>query len=860
MSQEILYTSAPRGLKPGSRGFCTVVSTYGMSKTLAERLESLSGYRHAFLPPDPNTRYNPVNYSHLMISVGGRKYHVLSRIGDAGMDYTNRTNKLAHHVALEESEILACRQGPAELLAQDGFCETAWDGQTNARRPGRIPQPGAAVARVCSTWAALTGDAGWAGVLAESALGDRRRPISVIFSPGTDTLALIIEAISLLPADQRWSIAFSTYFTKLPAGVDCFWRFLVDGSPEAQAVRRNPHLPVIDLCATLRAPDDSEAVTAARLGRVIGEEQSSMATRNPLVMPPIPGLSQGKTETAVEDRPLAEAEVYGIQPPCFPGEYGTGSRIDTGTGSLGLGGVVGSARKSRRNHFWTVAALALSGVIVLLLVVAAWLLLGKTMSTESAASSGVGSAVSTEQPPSQPQAETSPAPAHKGQQEDSARARHDDSTGASSANAARKSPEPKATGEPADPETSRASRKENIQDSVATGAVLSTMAEQTAGSPTVPLGTNEPQGANSDGAPVCQREDGILELPDPSLPQNAGGRESKLACVPADPADYSLALLGSQIAVPKRSGVRFALEPVRNVKGPLEWCVRATIENTLASDAIARLRISQESLMFKWEPRISRSLQPDRLRYCVLEIRSGDERKQWPLTRPEEITPASLRADAGKFEVQPALMLAKLPDTEHLRFDFRIAGLEGYDTRAAEAIVISRTASIIVYQPGVPESRRFLDLRLRPHTAADKFSVEVQLMSHQTWLQGRSKIVKEDLISRISLGDLTTKCSKDGQTYEKELATISEERQQALRTSAGDRDSKLEELKTRKSDALMGKQLADQNKVWCDNMRGLLSQLESHGRIHLRVFIEIGGQEVDVVRTQGFPGIRSTPR
>ena len=48
MSQEIIYTSAPQGLKPGSRGFCTVVSTSGMAKNLAERLESRSGYRHAY--------------------------------------------------------------------------------------------------------------------------------------------------------------------------------------------------------------------------------------------------------------------------------------------------------------------------------------------------------------------------------------------------------------------------------------------------------------------------------------------------------------------------------------------------------------------------------------------------------------------------------------------------------------------------------------------------------------------------------------------------------------------------------------------------------------------------------------------
>jgi len=44
MSQELINTSAPRGLKPGSKGFCTVAMTAGLTTAWAERLESLSVY------------------------------------------------------------------------------------------------------------------------------------------------------------------------------------------------------------------------------------------------------------------------------------------------------------------------------------------------------------------------------------------------------------------------------------------------------------------------------------------------------------------------------------------------------------------------------------------------------------------------------------------------------------------------------------------------------------------------------------------------------------------------------------------------------------------------------------------------
>jgi hypothetical protein len=48
MSQELHYTSVPRGLRPGSRGFCIVAVTAQMPGALAERLEALSSYQPVF--------------------------------------------------------------------------------------------------------------------------------------------------------------------------------------------------------------------------------------------------------------------------------------------------------------------------------------------------------------------------------------------------------------------------------------------------------------------------------------------------------------------------------------------------------------------------------------------------------------------------------------------------------------------------------------------------------------------------------------------------------------------------------------------------------------------------------------------
>ena len=54
MSQELHYTSVPRGLRPGTLGFCTVAMTPQIPGPLFEHLENLSGYQPVYPPHDPS--------------------------------------------------------------------------------------------------------------------------------------------------------------------------------------------------------------------------------------------------------------------------------------------------------------------------------------------------------------------------------------------------------------------------------------------------------------------------------------------------------------------------------------------------------------------------------------------------------------------------------------------------------------------------------------------------------------------------------------------------------------------------------------------------------------------------------------
>jgi hypothetical protein len=202
--------------------------------------------------------------SHLRLTVGGKVFSVLSRIGPAGLDYSGRPNKYAHHVVLEDKE--RSEGGPAWLLSDPLFMEASWSGEPREIPVGRVPRQGDRQPGVARAWQSLTGDAGWSGVLAELFLLDPRRPVFLLFQPGMDLLPLFVEALALLPSSRRWDVDFSTYYSQLPQGVSCIWRGVLTGSDEARSAERLPNALVLDLSHPIGRAEGGSLVHLARTG------------------------------------------------------------------------------------------------------------------------------------------------------------------------------------------------------------------------------------------------------------------------------------------------------------------------------------------------------------------------------------------------------------------------------------------------------------------------------------------------------------------------------------------------------------------------------------------------------------------
>lgn len=261
MIQELVFTSARAGLQVGKSGFCTVASTSGMAENLARLLESLSGYRHVYPAGSTSAEQNPVVYAHYISRVGGQAMHILSRVADAGLDYSNRSNKLAHHIVIPDSEL--GEGDPIGIMREPNQFVTSWDREPEKLAPRRVsgrhlmPAP-------CKTWEQVTGDAGWAGALIEAF--HARQVIYVIVRPSTPALDMIAEALALLPAEDRWRATFSTFFTNLPPQAECLWRFVMDHSTEAVAASRNPNGRIITATISTAVSRNNYS-THAREGR-----------------------------------------------------------------------------------------------------------------------------------------------------------------------------------------------------------------------------------------------------------------------------------------------------------------------------------------------------------------------------------------------------------------------------------------------------------------------------------------------------------------------------------------------------------------------------------------------------------------
>lgn len=243
MAWQLIYTSAPRTLTAGQTGYGTVARSMDLRDALIQRLEQLSYFQHG----DNRVTTPPVIHAYRILDLRGAKYHVLTRLVDAGLDFTNRTNHLAHHLIFTPEE-LAAKPSPALIFLHWSGWRNTWTDEPRFLDSGDwlsfddLPR---AATLPAESWSRLTGDAGRAAALLTRPAANGCQ-LACEAGHESEWLALFAESLQLLDPEkkspaQRWTFPFTTHLQEQDQPNDFRWR---GGEPNSPTALRANDLPV----------------------------------------------------------------------------------------------------------------------------------------------------------------------------------------------------------------------------------------------------------------------------------------------------------------------------------------------------------------------------------------------------------------------------------------------------------------------------------------------------------------------------------------------------------------------------------------------------------------------------------------
>ena len=199
MPLQLIFTSAPQGLTPGRSGYCTIARHRAIPDRLAQLLESIG---------TPHERPEGETFTLRMLEAGGKNWYVLSRFVARGLDYTQRDNRLAHHLifSLEEAAVLP---PPAAIAGRWKGWRNEWSGAPTwlegEDRPLQLESQTPLTPAV--TWREETGTGAKAAWLINAS---GPATVGLLNPPETLRLLRLLAEASALLGKSSWAATFTT--------------------------------------------------------------------------------------------------------------------------------------------------------------------------------------------------------------------------------------------------------------------------------------------------------------------------------------------------------------------------------------------------------------------------------------------------------------------------------------------------------------------------------------------------------------------------------------------------------------------------------------------------------------------------
>lgn len=238
---ELINTSLPNGLIPGTHGFATVAMTKGLADSLRMRIEAFCSYTHRTSSHDDSYyKENPTNWFCVKLPQGER---IVGRVAPSDFDYTGRTNRLARLRIFGDKEMPEVGGAVAIEKGKEWF-KQPWRGDPryldeDRNTAGQLRRMASAKQMTSApAWDAHFGVDG--SRLARQMAWQLEKNLAVggkaiYFKTttawdvtGEKLLGLFSDLIKLLPVQLQSKVTFSTYSASLPDGTGCALRGIYD--------------------------------------------------------------------------------------------------------------------------------------------------------------------------------------------------------------------------------------------------------------------------------------------------------------------------------------------------------------------------------------------------------------------------------------------------------------------------------------------------------------------------------------------------------------------------------------------------------------------------------------------------------
>ena len=221
MPVELLFTSSPQGLHPGSSDYCTVRESAGLNVRLRQKLESQSSFEWLTTTSESAVAQNPPRLMHWIHRSGGDRIHFLSSIVAAIPDHTGRSNHVAHHIGFEADGLPTA--GPITLLKSSALFRNTWNAKDRCEFTKQVPG--------LSAVAGLGPPEVECGSLAQRIVGyllQNSGPLYIVHSRRIDIVPLLKQITA--GSNDPWELTFATYFDPQQISIDCQLRCVIKES------------------------------------------------------------------------------------------------------------------------------------------------------------------------------------------------------------------------------------------------------------------------------------------------------------------------------------------------------------------------------------------------------------------------------------------------------------------------------------------------------------------------------------------------------------------------------------------------------------------------------------------------------